>query len=224
MKSISLVRYSPHDQVHAITTQVVECYREVFSDTPWHEWLRCAVCNKYWGACDRALLASYQFRHCDTPLVDFWPREQVIADLFHEIAPDSSCWIAMEECRVVGFCWGYPITLQELENKLGNTFSHAVGIPVESTQLVAYQDEVGVLSAYRGRKIAKKMVALRLIDFKAKNLEFAVVRTRQYPEPSETFLWYTKKLGYRILASYPDADGRVILGRNLLGLLDLLTL
>jgi len=62
-------------------------------------------------------------------------------------------------------------------------------------------------------KLAKAMVAERLDDFLEMGLEVGVVRTRRYPEASITFLWYTQKLGYRILASYPDNDGRVILGR-----------
>lgn len=220
MKSVSLVRYSPHNSDHPRTAQLVECYRDVFADGPWHEWLKCPQCQKYWGTKDRGLLVSYKFRHCDTPLVDFWPREQVVSDLYHEITPEASCWLAMDNDRVVGFCWGYPITINDLETKLGVPFSSKLGC--ESSNPIAYQDEVGVLSAYRGRKIAKAMVACRLDDFLAQGLQVGIVRTRQSPEPSETFLWYTRKLRYEILAAYPGDDGRVVLGRELNGLKDLL--
>ncbi|QQG45544.1 MAG: hypothetical protein HYW89_01250 [Candidatus Sungiibacteriota bacterium] len=220
MENISLVRYSPNGGEHELTAQLVECYRDVFADGPWHEWLKCPQCQKYWGTRDRSFLASNRFRHCNTPLVDFWPREQVVCDLHHEITLEASCWLAISNLSVIGFCWGYPITIIDLEAKLGVSFG--AELAYEPTELVAYQDEVGVLSAYRGRKIAKAMVTRRLEDFLAQDLKVGIVRTRQSPESSETFLWYTNKLGYRILANYPGEDGRVVLGRNLDGLKELL--
>lgn len=221
MKNISFVRYSPHGGDHLLTAQLVECYRDVFADEPWHEWLKCPQCGNYWGIKDRELLASVKFHHCDKPLIDFWSREQVISDLYHEITQLSSCWLTMDKKTVVGFCWGYPITIGELEAKLGVSLN--IQSDSNSAELVAYQDEVGVLSTYRGRKIAKAMISRRLDDFLTQGLKFGVVRTRQNPEPSTTFLWYTQKLGYEILAAYPGNDGRVVLGRRLAGLKELLT-
>ncbi len=216
MEEISLIRYLPNQENNAITAQLVECYRNVFADRPWNEWLKCEKCQKYWGTKDQALLASYEFSHCGAPLVDFWPRRKVLADLHHEITPEASCWLAIHDEKVVGFSWGYPMDINDLQAKLG------LNLGREIPQRVAYQDEVGVLTSYRGRKIAKAMVARRLSDFVAQGLHFGVVRTRQAPEPSETFLWYTRKLDYKILANYPGDDGRVILGRNLAGLEKLL--
>lgn len=222
MKDIELVRFLPNGTNHDLTAQLVECYRDVFAEGPWHEWLQCPCCKEHWGVRDRAFLASQNFRHCNVPVTDFWPRDQVISDLRHEITGDASCWLAMKDAVVIGFCWGYPITISCLEQKLG------IGLqacpPMNSIDRVAYQDEVGVVSSQRGRKIAKAMVARRLQDFLDGGLKFGIVRTRQLPEPSETFLWYTGKLGYQIIAQYPKNDGRVILGRNLDGLKDLLAL
>ncbi len=222
MEKTSFVRYSPRNGEYPLTAKLVECYRDVFADKPWHEWLKCSKCQKYWGIKDRGLLASYGFSHCNTPLVDFWPRDRVISDLYHEITSEASCWLAMDKDMVIGFCWGYPITIADLEAKLGVPFSARLGYK-NNPCLVAYQDEVGVLSAYRGRKIAKAMVSRRLDDFLAQGLRVGIVRTRQSPEPSETFLWYTAKLGYEILATYPGNDGRVILGRELIGLKEMLS-
>lgn len=221
MNSISFVRYSPHNGDNPLTAQLVECYRDVFADRPWYEWLKCPRCQKYWGIKDRGLLASYKFRHCEASLVDFWSREQVISDIYHEITPEASCWLAMDNDRVIGFCWGYPITISNLESKLGLSFG--ANFEYGKFNPFAYQDELGVLSAYRGQKIAKAMIVRRLDDFLAQGLNIGIVRTRQGPEPSDTFLWYTEKLGYKILTQYPDNDGRVILGRQLSGLKELLT-
>jgi GNAT superfamily N-acetyltransferase len=221
MKDISFIRYSPHISGSSITSQVVECYRQVFADGPWHEWKQCPKCKKYWGIKDHQELEKSGFQHCNMSLSDFWPREQVTEDLFHEITEESSCWLALYESRVIGFCWGYPITLEYLEKKLGLSLNLTTWTSLGQQIQIAYQDEVGVLSEFRGRKIAKTMVKHRLLDFLAKGLNVGIVRTREYPEPSETFLWY-QRLGYETVARYTNGDGRVILARNLEGLSSML--
>ncbi len=215
MNDITYTRYSPDTSSNEVTAQLVACYRSVFAESPWNEWLRCPVCNKYWGIRDGILLSSWKFQHCGTDLQEFWSQEQISSDLEHEITMNTSCWIAMDGEKVIGFCWGYPITISDLEKKLGITLNSRS----ETEQLIAYQDEVGVLSEFRNRKIAKTMVRKRLNDFEKQGLLYGIVRTRELPESSQTFLWY-KNLGYEILTRYPD--GRVILGRSLVGLKKLL--
>jgi ribosomal protein S18 acetylase RimI-like enzyme len=210
-KSISFAQYSPHEDGRDLTKRIVACYREVFADGPWHEWKRCPKCKKYWGRKDHALLHSQDFRHCDTALVDFWSEDQVTSDLFHEITDKASCWLALCDQEVIGFCWGYPITVDDLEKKLG------IKLNLPPNKLFAYQAEVGVLAEYRGKGIAKRMVRHRLSDFLSQGLDVGVVRTRQYPEPSQTFSWY-QKAGYTVQSQYPDDDGRVIMIRSLDGL------
>lgn len=222
MKEFQLLRYNPLQDSGRVTADLVECYRDVFADAPWNEWLRCEVCGKYWGAKDRANLVRIGFEHCGTGLVDFWPRNTVISDLRSDIS-ESSCWLAVDasDKKPIGFCWGKATTLPHLEEKL------KIGLPdfekiFGRRENVAYQDEVGVISSWRGQGIAKAMVLERLKDFISDGLQVGIVRTRQYPEASGTFDWYTGKLGYQILARYPEGDGRVILGRKFHGLLDLL--
>jgi len=191
-KKISVIRYSPFNGNDYRTSQLVECYRDVFAYMPWNEWLQCSGCHTYWGKSDMSLLASWKYRHCGEPLVDFWSREQVISDLYNNITPDASSWIAMDSDRVVGFCLGYPVTVTDLETKLGISLSF-----VSCTQnltTLAYQDDLCVLESYRGRHIAKMMIARRLDDFLLRQLTYGVVRTRQFPEPSITYLWYTQRL------------------------------
>lgn len=221
MQNISYVRYSPYESGEDVTSAVAECYREVFSDSPWNEWLQCPVCKKYWGVKDKDLLHSLDLKHCDTKLEEFWPREKVRADIFHEITKDTSCWIAKSEEQIVGFCWGYPIGIDDLEKKLGILFASEFVRKITNSRLVAYQDEVGVSSKFRGQKIAKNMIKHRLMDFINQGLLAGVVRTRKFPEPSETYLWY-QRIGYITVAEYPRGDGRVIQARSFDGLICLL--
>lgn len=160
------------------------------------------------------LIACYQAVFAGWPWFEAWPYEQVKQDLRHEITPQASCWLALSDENVIGFCWGYPIGRTELEVKLGvplEDWSGCERIP----ELIAYQDELGVLENCRGQKIARKLFALRLADFEAQGLEFGVVRTKVLPEPSVTYEWFTAKLGYREMARYSQGDGRVVLGAPL---------
>ena len=219
-KSIAYVRFSPHEHDPERMGQLVEAYREVFAATPWHEWLKCAKCDKYWGKKDLPSLTSIGFKHHRKPLVDFWTRDGVVKDLKHEITPASSCWLALLGTTVVGFTWGYPLNLKKLEKKLKLPVSARFHELFGSGESIAYQDELGVLDEFRGQKIAKTLVAKRHDDFIKRGLKIGVVRTRQSPEPSMTYLWYTGKLGYETLATY--TDGRVVLARQLKGLKELL--
>jgi ribosomal protein S18 acetylase RimI-like enzyme len=207
--SISFRRYSPRQDSRALTDQVVKCYRQVFADSPWNEWMQCPECGTYWGVKDKGILEVKNYQCCGSGVMDFWPRERVVGNLFKEITPAASCWLALSGSKVIGFCWGYPITPPELEDKLSISLGN-----LEPTRKVAYQAELGVQVAYRNRGIAKAMVRRRLSDFLRQGLETGVVLPRATPEPSVTFLWY-KKLGYSIIARYPDADGRVIMAGRL---------
>lgn len=206
LNGIRVAKYSPHSSSPLVTARMVECYRDVFAGEPWNEWLACKVCKKHWGTKDMALLAEMKYEHCGKPLVDYWKRERVIGAIHSSIDPQASCWITLNGEDVIGFCWGYPMPLEKLEKEL------KLSIPLNGDTKIAYQNEVGVVTAFRRRGLAKSMFAHRLDDFLAQGLTYGVVRTRQFPEPSVTFTWYTD-LGYTIIARYPDEDGRVILGR-----------
>lgn len=215
---VTYVRYHATADESHLTAQLVECYRVVFADDPWHEWLKCAnhVCGKYWGVKDAPLLAATGYMHCDKDLIDYWSRAEVLADIYSEIKRDRSyCWLVMDGDRVVGFCWGYQTDLPTFDHKMGIGVDFSLlGIDDPGTALLALQDEVGVLVPYRGRKFAKELVYRRNQDFRQIGLEYGLVRTRETPQPSVTYKWY-KKVGYKILARYPEGDGRVIMGIKL---------
>lgn len=140
----------------------------------------------------------------------FWSVEQILADMRHEITPAASCWISRAGESVTGFCWGYPVSLRDLETKLGVSLLGTV----PDSERIAYQDELGVLQEYRNNSVARTLFRLRLEDFLRQGLTYGIVRTLALPQPSVTYLWFTQKLGYEVLVSYPD-DGRVVLGAPL---------
>lgn len=207
------VRYHAGPGEEDFTAQIVECYKEIFGGAPWSEWLKCSVCSQRWGLEDAKEIVSMGYKHCGQGLVDYWQRPDVYDDIVKEIRRDnSSCWLALDGSKVIGFCWGYAMTTNGFSQKVGLDVDYSIiGIQDHQNAIVAHQDEVGVLVPYRGKKIAKQLVSLRNRDFLGMGLAHGVVRTREYPIPSVTYSWYIT-LGYQILARYPDPDGRVVMG------------
>lgn len=201
--------------------ELIRCYQNVFADPPWNEHKRCGVCGKYWGRLEH--LRSNIAEHCGKPVVDFWSADVVESNICSEVGHEASCWVARLNGEIVGFCWGYPLGLEVLDQKLQLAgVSGAVRSHFGNLERVAFQNEVGVVEELRGQKIAKKFFQHRLNDFLEGGLTVGVVRTRRSPEPSVTYLWFTQKLGYTEVAAYPGDDGRVILARSLHGLCELL--
>lgn len=214
-KNISFIKFNPHTKKgELLLPGLVGCYRAVFGDEPWNEWKKCPVCEDKWGLNEKDKLVAINFTHCGQSVVDFWPSCTVKSDIYEELSPDSSCWLALDGSRVIGFCWGYPVKPIDLEKKLklpevANQIKSSFG----NIAFVGYQDEIGVLKEYRGQKIAKKMFMLRLKDFLSMGIEVGVVRTMSNP-PSTAYGWF-KKTGYDVIVEYNDADRRVILARTL---------
>jgi GNAT superfamily N-acetyltransferase len=210
------IRYASFtpQQGKAELSALVACYQDVFADEPWNEWKKCAVCGKKWGNSHKADLMKIDFCHCGQSVDEFWPAEVVREDIMHEVTEKTSCWLAWKQDLVVGFCWGYPITPDALEEKLKlSGFASSVTREFGHDCRIGYQDEIGVRGEYRGHGIAKKMFSYRLEDFRRMGLNVGVVRTKTNP-PSVTNLWFMD-LGYRVICEYNDLDGRVILARSL---------
>ncbi|MGE0109006.1 MAG: GNAT family N-acetyltransferase [Bdellovibrionales bacterium] len=208
-----LERYETETASIETTDSLIDCYRSVFAAEPWGEWMKCPKCGFYWGLEDKETLAKDGFSHCGEKLVEFWPRDQVKADIQNEISQDASCWIAKDNGNVIGFSWAYPISLAKLENKL------EISINAEnlrnSSQTVAYLDEVGVSPEYRKQNLATTLKSLVLQDMFQKGARAVIGRVRKEPTPSVTYLWWTQKLGYNVVGSYPYQDGRVVLARTM---------
>ncbi len=228
--SVKIIRFSFEDESSVFLRSLIKCYQQVFAGSPWNEWKKCSACDKKWGIEEISPLET-TFTCCGIPLVDFWPSEKVESDLRHEVTKDASCWIALGGEKVVGFCWGYPTSVQALEEKLGIPLSSSLKELFSHTgELIAYQDDMGILPSYRGKvvdgtqiKISHEFVAKRNDDFLSRGLSIGIARVQKSPQPSKTFEWYTtSKVGFQVIAEYPNPDGRVILARKLDGLSELM--
>lgn len=202
---------------HQTLLSLVDCYRRVFAGEPWHEWKKCPQCNKQWGIIDSLDICP----NCDHNTVDFWPPEQVKREVEEQLSrPHCSSYVAMEHERVVGFCWGYSITPNELEKELGLPgLSQSLKQYFPGITDFAYQDEIGVDCDYRQQGFAREMFRQRLHDFRNNDIAVGVVRAKTMP-PSVTYPWYAR-LGYSVVGSYNDIDARIVMAicfQNLNGL------
>ena len=216
MKKTEFVRFDPRQDGHLID-KLIHCYRLVFGERPWSEWKKCSICGKKWGLEDLNELHAVHNLHCGREVEDFWPEVTVREDLFFEIKPESSCWLATQEKQstvdVVGFCWGYPILAEQLEIKLvlpgiAEKLKDRFGV-----DRFAYLDEIGLIKDMREKQIAKKLNDKVISDILAQGVSFFTVRTKTNP-PTVAYHWLVK-YGYEVVAHYNDSDGRVILAKEL---------
>jgi len=196
---------------------LVECYRDAFAWLPWQEWKLCLGCEKKFGKEEENfLMPQLRCPICQQPLVDFWEPKKVKKDIKNELNRlMSSCYLLVEENseKVVGFTWGYAIEAKELEKHLklpGVAERLKKHYPAE--KLFVYQDEIGLHKNYQGKKLGKVLFLAHVLDFVNQGLNISVVRTKTLP-PTVTYPWY-KRIGYKVIQKYNDADGRVILTAN----------
>ncbi len=196
--SIRYAAFTPQKDLAGLS-KLVACYQDVFADDPWNEWRKCNVCNMKWGTTQKSALEALGFLHCGQSVTEFWPAAEVQGDILREVTETTSCWVAYDADVVVGFCWGYAVEARELEKKLKLPgFADAYMREFGRDNRIAYQDEIGVRTEYRGHGIAKQMFYRRLDDFRRMNLSIGVVRTKTNP-PSVTNTWLT--WGIKSLAS-----------------------
>lgn len=205
---VDIVRFAL-EQNGSVLQSLVTCYRTVFGEPPWNEWMVCSVCGEKWGVNVR-----HPVEHCGGVVSEFWPEGAVEKDIRAEVTPDSPAWLAYCGEQVVGFCWGYAATPEDLARKVElPSLVDAIHGSFGVADQVAYQDEMGVISAFRGQGIARRMFDVRRTDFLQRGLKIGVIRTMRTPA-TVTYKWYTK-LGYQVIAEYNDADDRVIMARTL---------
>ncbi len=193
---------------------LIACYQEVFADKPWNEWRRCVVCGEQWGKHQGYQLKSLNFTHCNRPVEEFWPAEQVKNDLVRELAmPGASCQLALESGEVVGFCWGYPLEPGQADTHLGLGGISAALQSSKQTPSVVYLDDIGVIRRFRRLGIAKQLYHAWLQGYAHLGYSVVMLRTMSSP-PSVAYHWFGQA-GYKTIAQYHDAGGRVIMARQL---------
>ena len=162
----------------------------------------------------KQIIACYQAVFAGAPWYESWS-VQAVQSLLFKLPKDISCWVALDEEKIVGFCWGYVMSLSDMEKYLKLSIASEFENLFGKNAVIAYQSDMGLLDEYRNQGVARELFSSRQQDFLDQGLEVALVRTRELPEPSVTHSWFLYKEKYQILKRHEASDGRCILAKDL---------
>ncbi len=190
-------------------TSLIECYQAVFADEPWNEWRRCHKCQKVFGL--KQATQGGEFCPCGNNLAPFWEVAAVKQDILHEVTDEAVCKILIQENKVWGFCWGYPIDSIALEEKtrlpgLTKALDDSFG-----QKLLGYIDEVGVATHLRQKGWGQLLWNEVSRELQKKGCRVIIARS----QPNvKMFPWWLRH-GFRLVQKYKGKDERVIIARTL---------
>lgn len=154
-EKIRIERIDPFQQVELVNA-VALAYQQTFGQAPWNEGYKCPIC-------DLTLALSEEQDYCPRCsakgnmvfLAEYWPIDKVLSDFYREMSkPDSLCLVALRDEEIVGFTWGYQVSIDEsIDDYLEAPNLH---------RLVSgnffYLDEVAVLPKYQGKGIGRSLI------------------------------------------------------------------
>lgn len=139
-----------------LVNAVALAYQQAFGQAPWNEGYQCPICQKTIALGGEKIYCPSCLEKGDKVfLAEYWPIDKILSDFYREMSkPNSLCLVAMLGGEVIGFTWGYQISI----DKAIDDYLEAPGLH----QLVAgnffYLDEVAVLPQYQGRGIGRNLI------------------------------------------------------------------
>ncbi len=179
---------------------IASAYQQAFGHAPWNEGFICQMCSSKYPL-------SHPSKHCSQcdntdGLAEYWPKDKILHDFSAEMSNQGSvCVVAEEKSEVVGFAWGYNLTIsKESSRKLNSPNLHTL-----VSGNILYLDEVAVVPAYQGKGVGKKLMeAITPTGDKV-----ALLRTLEQSPMQHLAL----NLGWRKIVSI--SEGRIIMATNL---------
>lgn len=136
------------------TVSNIACaYRQAFGHTPWNEGYRCPCCNAHYPL----TYIPQGCRNCEYrgQLEEYWPHHQVKQDFEVEMKKTgATCFVAEEVSEVVGFAWGYALSMC----KKTSAYLHAPNLHTVIEGEIFYLDEIAVIPPYQGKKIGRELM------------------------------------------------------------------
>ena len=166
--NVEIVRVDPFKDSCKVGL-IASVYQQSFGGRPWNEGFKCPICEKSYPI-------TYEEKTCphcpqQVLLVEYWPTGQIISDFYKEMQKTSSLsLVAEKEKEVVGFAWGYGVSVNEdLENHL-----EASGLCDIAKGDFFYLDEVAILPNWQGKGIGSKLLSQ---IFKEQDQDRIILRT-----------------------------------------------
>jgi ribosomal protein S18 acetylase RimI-like enzyme len=213
----NIFHYCTADAVsnRAIRQQYAALYRDVYAEEPWNEHRRCSLAGAPHGRFGKADTRS-TCPHCGSQLELYWPDSHILFALDKALAhPNGSLHVAMDRSTLVGFALASAGTPESLEEDLGlhgaaRSFRKAFR-QHDPSYSVGYLHELAVRKDCRGRGIAKQLFVARLSTLAQAGKRHLLTQTLSFP-PTDTYAWYTSKLGFIELARYGRSSRYSVLG------------
>lgn len=137
--------------------QIARMYQKTFGLDPWNEGYRCPICGRAFPitATTKACQECFCRNEIFVLLVECWPRSKVISDFYREMSkPGAICCIAEDGENILGFAWGYTMSVDEnIDDRL-----EAPGIRQLVHGEFFYLDEIGVLPRHQRQGIGKALL------------------------------------------------------------------
>lgn len=132
---------------------IAYAYQQAFGHAPWNEGYTCSRCSAKYPL----NLNPTECTNCgpNGKIEEYWPQDKIIHDFCREMnRPDAICFVAEDNNNVVGFAWGYMVSMcKKTSSRL-----HAPSLDSIVNGDVFYLDEIAVIPTYQGRGIGKQMM------------------------------------------------------------------
>lgn len=161
---------------------------------------------------EQGLIECYSEVFRAPPWNEDWWTPSLVKEVLTKYSGDSvTLVLALEDTKVIGFCFGGFVTSKTLASEL------EFPLPYPHHQLVGYIKDVGVDINHRERGIAQKMLQTLAASLQQRVGKGPLLaRTLGPPNPSVVYLWFPK-LGFKTIAEYPKGtlrSGQVILAAD----------
>lgn len=212
---ISYHWFNPRGEKHIIMN-FVHCYGEVLKQDLGDCWKKCSICGETWSKKKQAYLDSIAYTHCRKQLEDVWSEDAFVSYVFSRLDPTigATCWLAMDGPLVVGYSWGFSENLNALEERLDAPgLTRFIKRKFGDVEMVAFQDQIGVIEKYRKGGIASVLFSKRLEIFAEADLKVGVALLSS--KTAHLILDWYKKRGYVAVYDFKDADENIIVACSL---------
>lgn len=196
---IKMVTYYVLNSFKSIdVTQLAKKYQSIYAHSPWGEWKICSsdTCHKYWGIEDKPVLEKLNFKHCNKPVLDYWPIDFLLEKFKSLEKRQLTLIIAKDDVKneIIGFCWGYIKSKEDFKERI---FSGRAPNFIPNMNLfdgqVSYLSEIAVAPNYREKGFGKSL--LNLYTNQQKNTNWVFTQTKGGKNPSISYKWF-QNLGF----------------------------
>lgn len=147
---MNIVKIDPFGQ-SAKVKAIALAYQQAFGGEPWNEGYICPVCEKVFARVPSIETCSV----CGDLVIEYWPIAKIVEDFQREMnKTDALCIVAMEQESVIGFAWGYRVSVD-------HTLDEHLDAPDVHRLLHGdffYLDECALVPEYQGKGIGTVLV------------------------------------------------------------------